>query len=74
MRKKYSSWYADWRDEHGQRKRKAFPTKNQAQAFQEKMQAQAARKKIRASAPSQTSARPGPRRTPQTKTSPPPAS
>ncbi len=61
MRKKYGRFYADWRDQHGKRKMKSFPTKNGALRHQNKMRAAAAAKKARASAASPKSAKPGPR-------------
>ncbi len=59
MRKKYGKFYADWRDQHGHRRMKAFPTKPAALKHQDKQRRAIARKKARASAPSQTSARRG---------------
>jgi len=61
MQKKYGKFYADWRDAQGQRHRKAFPTKKQAQHFSSRMRLTEARKKARASAQSARSARRGPR-------------
>ncbi len=63
MRKKYRKFYADWRDEKGRRRMKAFPTKGGALRHQNAMRAQVAGKKARASAPSRTSRLPGQRRT-----------
>lgn len=63
MRHKHGKWYADWRDEHGRRRMKAFPTKKQAQQYTAKMRRLVAEKKARASAPSPTGARLGPRHT-----------
>ncbi len=48
MQKKYGKFYADWRDEHGRRQRKSFPTKKRALQHQNKMQRQASAKKARA--------------------------
>jgi len=45
MRRKYGSYYADWRDEHGNRRMKAFPTKKQATRYQNRMRSIAAAKK-----------------------------
>jgi hypothetical protein len=56
MRRKAGKWYADWRDEHGRRHMKAFPTKKQALAHANKQRRIAATKKARASGPSATSA------------------
>ena len=39
MRKRYRLWMADWRDEHGHRRRKGFPTRKEALAYQEKTRA-----------------------------------
>ncbi len=50
MKKKGNLWLADWRDQHGQRHRKGFPTQAGALAHQTKMQKEAARKKAQASA------------------------
>jgi hypothetical protein len=44
MRKKYGKFYADWRDEHGRRRMKAFPTKKQALTHTHKMQRSVAAK------------------------------
>jgi hypothetical protein len=63
MKHKYGKWYADWRDEHGQRKAKAFRTKKAALKFSRKMQADAAAKKAPASARSRRSSKRGPRPT-----------
>jgi len=48
MQKKYDKFYADWRDEHGRRHRKAFPTKARALKHQRSMQHQTTAKKARA--------------------------
>jgi hypothetical protein len=45
MRKKYGKFYADWHDEHGQRKMKAFPTRKQALHHSAKMHRLATTKK-----------------------------
>lgn len=45
MQHKSNKWYADWRDEHGRRHRKAFATRRAALQHQTKMQRQAAAKK-----------------------------
>lgn len=50
MLHKYGKFYADWKDHHGQRRRKAFATKRQATTHQNAMRQQTARKKARASA------------------------
>jgi hypothetical protein len=63
MRKKYGKFYADWRDEHGTRKMKAFPTAPLANKHTRKMKRAAAAKKVQ---PSERSARisgPGRKRT-----------
>ena len=52
MTKKWGKWYADWSDETGARRRKAFTTRREAIAFQE-----SARKKARAGRQSLKSAR-----------------
>jgi len=65
MRKKYGKLYADWRDEHGKLKMKAFPTKTGALRYQNKMRTQVAGKKARASPTSRTSPPRGPRRSPR---------
>ncbi len=62
MRKKYGKLYADWRDEHGKLKMKAFPTKTGALRYQNKMRTQVAGKKARASPTSRTSPPRGSRR------------
>ncbi len=62
MKHKYGKWYADWRDEHGKRKAKAFKSKKAAQKFSHRMQLLAQAKKAPASAASLKSAKPGPRR------------
>ncbi|MBZ5540940.1 MAG: hypothetical protein LAN61_10530 [Acidobacteriia bacterium] len=54
MRKKYGKFYADWRDEHGQRHMKACPSKKAAAQLSTKMRREAAAKKDQ---PSATSAR-----------------
>jgi hypothetical protein len=57
MRNKYGSFYADWRDQHGQRHMKAFPTKKAALRYQAQQRALAQAKKARASGPSRRRAR-----------------
>ncbi len=59
MMKKYGKYYADWTDEHGKRRRKAFPTAKGAQQHQTKEARRAALKKAPASAPSRQSSRRG---------------
>ncbi len=44
MRTKFGSYYADWRDEHGKRHMKAFPTKAAAKQHQAKMRRAIAKK------------------------------
>ena len=44
MREKFGSHYADWRDEHGRRHMKAFPTKAAAQRHTRKMRRAIAKK------------------------------
>jgi len=61
MRKKYGKWYADWRDEHGQRKMKSFPSKSAALRHQSKMRREVAAKKVRAAGPSRKSPKRGPK-------------
>jgi hypothetical protein len=68
MRKKYGKFYADWTDETGHRKMKAFPTKKAALRFTAKMRGQVTAKKARASGPSATSAPRSPRPSRATKT------
>jgi hypothetical protein len=48
MRVKYGKWYADWNDEQGRRRMKAFPTKKAAERHQMKMRREVARKKAQA--------------------------
>jgi hypothetical protein len=56
-------WFADWSIERGQRFRKGFKTKKQAERFQKKMRAEASLgKKIQASDESRHSPRRGPKR------------
>ena len=45
MQRKYGKFYADWQDERGTRKRKAFPTKKGALRFQQKQRLAVAAKK-----------------------------
>jgi hypothetical protein len=59
MLRKYGKFYADWRDLHGKRHRKSFPSAHAAKAFQSKRNAETQAKKVRASAPSATSPRRG---------------
>jgi len=59
MRTKFGSFYADWRDQHGRRHMKAFPTKKQARAYAAKQRKLVAAKKAPASRPSKASSRPG---------------
>ena len=49
MLHKRGRWYADWKMTQGQRKRKSFPTKKQAERHQEKERRLVASKKARAS-------------------------
>jgi hypothetical protein len=65
MLNKYGKWFADWRDETGRRKRKAFPTKRQAAHYAEKMRKQKARGKGQRKEPRPGSLKPG--RRPQRK-------
>ena len=60
MRKRCSKWMADWYDEFGVRKRKAFKTQRSAAAFQRRMREQVhASKKAQASRASANSSRLG---------------
>ncbi len=52
-------WFADWKDEHGKRKRKAFLLRKDAANYAEKMQHEARIKKAQASAKSANSRRRG---------------
>lgn len=52
MQKKYGKFYADWTDEKGHRRRKAFKTKKAATAFTAKQRAVAAEKKAHRRKPS----------------------
>ncbi len=61
MRNIFGSWYADWRDEHGHRHMKAFPSKKAAAAYTRRMQRAVAGKKARPSAQSRPSPKPGPK-------------
>jgi hypothetical protein len=61
MKHKYGKWYADWRDQHGVRKAKAFRTKAAATKYARKMAADAAAKKAPASVRSKRSSKRGPR-------------
>jgi len=45
MRTKFGSHYADWRDEHGKRHMKAFPTAKAARTFTATMKRKVATKK-----------------------------
>lgn len=75
MLKRWGKFLADWRDEHGTRKRKAFTTKKGATKWQQRMQHEATLKKAHASGPSANSAARGPRRTPAAaRTAPQPSS
>ena len=67
MLHKYGKWYADWRDESGKRKRKAFRTKNAAKRHEERMRAQAITKKEPRPARSGNSRRSGRRHKPERK-------
>jgi len=60
MKTKYGKHYADWRDEHGKRHAKAFPTKKAALRWQRRMQLATAGKKAQASARLKQSAMRGP--------------
>jgi len=62
---KSGKWFADWRDENGIRRRKAFRTKATAASFQRRMQAQTTTKKAQASAPRAQSSKHGPRPQPR---------
>jgi hypothetical protein len=55
MRKKYGKYYADWRDQHGKRHMKAFPTAKAAKRYAEKQRKDTAAKKHRAERPSRKS-------------------
>ncbi len=56
MQKKCGKFFADWRDQHGKRHRKAFNRKRDAQAFAKGMRTKSARlKKAHRSAASATS-------------------
>ncbi|MBZ5698999.1 MAG: hypothetical protein LAN18_10695 [Acidobacteriia bacterium] len=50
MEKKYGKFYADWRDEHGKRHRRAFKTAAEARAYQTAQLKRRDRKKAPASA------------------------
>jgi hypothetical protein len=49
---KKGSWYADWRDESGTRKRKKFSTRLAAQKYESRMKHQVKRKKSQRETPS----------------------
>jgi hypothetical protein len=59
MLKKYGRWYADWIDEHGNRKRKSFATRKAALKYQTSQRNAVAAKKAQAPALSRRSARRG---------------
>ncbi len=64
---KYGKFYADWEDQFGKRKRKAFDSKSQALSFQTRQRKQAAAKKAQASPRSRSSRKAGARPTPKTR-------
>jgi hypothetical protein len=66
MQKKYGKFYADWRDEKGNRKRKAFRTKTAAERFQTRMRRLSTAKKDQAGKRSARSARSSRRKRPTT--------
>jgi hypothetical protein len=49
MRSKYGKFYADWRDNHGARRMKAFTTKKAALKYQAARRNEVQTKKVRAS-------------------------
>lgn len=51
MLKKNGSYFADWRDERGTRKRRAFDTRRGALKFQARMERETAAKKAHGSGP-----------------------
>jgi len=59
MLRKYGKFYADWKDDKGRRRRKAFPTKFGAARYQAKMQGEVIAKKAPRSAASGPSAKRG---------------
>lgn len=61
MLKKHGKFYADWNDEHGNRRRKAFKSPKAARRHQQLMRNQSALKKARASGHSAKSRRRGAR-------------
>jgi hypothetical protein len=73
VRIKSGKFYADWRDEKGRRRMKAFPTKRAASRHTAKMRAQTAGKKAYASARSAKPATRGPRRSPRKRGTPSPS-
>jgi hypothetical protein len=62
MLKKHGKFFADWIDERGHRRRRAFATKHKALRFQASARSESAAKKARASEPSAKSAKRGPGR------------
>ena len=59
MLRKLGKYFANWRDEHGVRHRKAFASADTARRHQRSMQRQVATKKSQASGASANSVRPG---------------
>jgi hypothetical protein len=65
MKKKYGKFYADWRDERGVRRAKAFPTKKAALAFTARKHREVARKKAAAQRQPRRASNAGRRPTPR---------
>jgi hypothetical protein len=57
MRKVAGSFYADWRDEHGKRKMKAFGSAKAARQYTQRMRREVAKKSHHAGPPATSSAR-----------------
>ncbi len=59
MKHKHGKWFADWRDAHGVRKAKAFPTKKAARLYSQRMRKEAQAGKARRARRSAKSPAPG---------------